>query len=64
MFEYQTILNKIEAWAERLPYKSLKIEVELSDQTLVLQKSKSRPIGFSTPPPKKRRKVIDYVYEY
>lgn len=50
MFEQQHILNKIEQWAERLPYKSLKIEVELPNQTLVLEKSKSRPIGFVPPP--------------
>ena len=29
MFEQQQILKKIEQWAERLPYKTLKIEVEL-----------------------------------
>lgn len=50
MFEQQHILNKIEQWAERLPYKTLKIEVELPNQTLVLEKSKSRPIGFVPPP--------------
>lgn len=50
MFEQQKILNKIEQWAERLPYNSLKIEVELPNQTLVLVKSKQRPIGFQAPP--------------
>lgn len=50
MFEQQHILNKIEQWAERLPYKTIKIEVELPNQTLVLEKSKNRPIGFVPPP--------------
>lgn len=50
MFENQKILNKIEAWCERLPYKSLKVEIELPDQTLVLQKEKSRVCGFAPPP--------------
>lgn len=47
MFEQQYVLNKIEQWAERLPYKTLWIEVELPGQTLTLKKSKVRPIGFS-----------------
>ena len=47
MFEQQKILNKIEQWAEKLPYRSVKIEVELPDQTLVLMKEKpQRKIGF------------------
>ena len=29
MFEQQYVLNKIEQWAERLPYRTLRIEVEL-----------------------------------
>lgn len=49
MFEQQYILNKIEQWAERLPYQSLKIEVKLSTQTLILEKSRQRPIGFHPP---------------
>lgn len=53
MFEQQYILNKIEQWADRLPYRSLKIEVELSNQTLTLEKTKQRPIGFQAPPPRK-----------
>ena len=60
MFEQQYILNKIEQWAERLPYQSLKIEVELSNQTLTLEKTKQRPIGFQSPPHK--RKVIEYAH--
>lgn len=49
MFDQQQILKKIEQWAERLPYKTFKIEVELSNQTLVLEKTKQRPIGFQVP---------------
>lgn len=63
MFEQQHILKKIEQWAERLPYQSLKIEVELSNQTLTLEKTRQRPIGFQAPPPHKR-KVIEYAYAY
>lgn len=56
MFEQQHILKKIEQWAERLPYQSLKIEVELSNQTLTLEKTRQRPIGFQPPPrPEKGR---------
>lgn len=50
MFEQQHILKKIEQWADRLPYQSLKIEVELSNQTLTLEKTRQRPIGFQPPP--------------
>ncbi|UVY47393.1 MAG: hypothetical protein [Bacteriophage sp.] len=53
MFEQQHILNKIEQWAERLPYKTLKIEVELPNQSLILEKSKNRPVGFAPPPMEK-----------
>lgn len=49
MFEQRQILKKIEQWGERLPYKTLKIEVELSNQTLILEKSRQRPIGFQVP---------------
>ena len=37
MFEQQYVLNKIEQWAERLPYRTLRIEVELPGQTLTLE---------------------------
>lgn len=47
MFKHQKILDEIEQLVERLPYRSVKIEVELQDQTLVLTKDRSRPIGFS-----------------
>lgn len=56
MFEQQYVLSKIEQWAERLPYRTLRIEVELPGQTLTLEKSKARPIGFNTPPPPKMPK--------
>ena len=46
MFEHQKILDKIEKLVEQLPYRSVKIEVELQDQTLVLTKDRQRPIGF------------------
>lgn len=62
MFEQQHILNKIEQWAERLPYKTLKIEVELPNQSLILEKSKNRPVGFA-PPRWRKERVIDYVSE-
>ena len=47
MFEQQHILDKIERWAEKLPYRTLKIEIELPGQTLTLEKNKVRPIGFT-----------------
>lgn len=47
MFEQQHILDKIEQWAERLPYRTLKIEIELPGQTLTLEKSKAPRIGFA-----------------
>ena len=46
MYEHQKILNKIERLVDQLPYKSVKIEVELKDQTLVLQKDKQKQCGF------------------
>ena len=48
MFEHQKILNKIEQWVEKLPYASVKIEVEMRNgEILVLNKDRQRPIGFS-----------------
>lgn len=44
------MLNKIEQWAERLPYRTLRIEVELPGQTLTLEKSKARPLDLIPPP--------------
>ena len=54
MFEQQYVLSKIEQWAERLPYNTLRIEVELPGQTLTLEKCKARPSGIY-PPPKGNR---------
>ena len=54
MFEQQHILKKIEQWADRLPYQSLKIEVELSNQTLTLEKTTHPPLGFPPPPPREK----------
>lgn len=58
MFEQQYVLNKIEQWAERLPYHTLRIEVELPGQTLTLEKRKARPIGFNPPPDKQAKEVM------
>ena len=58
MFEQQYVLSKIEQWAERLPYNTLRIEVELPGQTLTLEKCKARPIGFSPPPTGKPEKEV------
>lgn len=57
MFEQQYVLSKIEQWAERLPYNTLRIEVELPGQTLTLEKCKARPIGF-TPPQQENQKSL------
>ena len=46
MYEYQKILNKIERLVDQLPYQSVKIEVELKDHTLTLQKDKPKQVGF------------------
>ena len=48
MYEENYVLKKIEQWVDKLPYKSVKIEVELADKTLTLQKDRRRQIGFST----------------
>lgn len=50
MFEQSKVLNKIEQWADRLPYKSLKIEIDMGNQTFTLEKNKGRVIGFVPPP--------------
>lgn len=46
MLEYQKTLNKIEKLVDQLPYRSVKIEVELKEQILVLEKNRQQPIGF------------------
>ena len=58
MFEQQYVLSKIEQWAERLPYNTLRIEVELPGQTLTLEKCTARPIGFTHPPTRKPEREV------
>lgn len=48
MYEENYVLRKIEQWVDKLPYRSVKIEVELKDKTLTLQKERQRQIGFIT----------------
>lgn len=47
MYEENLVLSKIEELVDQLPYRSVKIEVELNDKTLTLTKDRRRPIGFS-----------------
>ena len=47
MFEQRYVLDKIEQWAERLPYRTLRIEVELPGQTLTLEKKQGPAHRFS-----------------
>ena len=49
MYEETQVLRKIEQWVDKLPYKSVRIEVELPDKTVTLQKDRQRPIGFVAP---------------
>lgn len=56
MYEENRILSKIEQRVDKLPYRSVKIEVELKDKTLTLHKECRQQIGFATevkPPQKK-----------
>lgn len=46
MYEENRILDKIEQLVDKLPYRSVRIEVELPDKTVVLTKDRQRPIGF------------------
>ena len=46
MFEFQNVLRKIEKLVDQIPYRSIKIEIELKDQTLILEKEKTNPCGF------------------
>ncbi len=54
MFEYQEIFSLMEQLADRLPYKRLKIEIELNHQSLVLEKSKQKKFGYWVPSSKWR----------
>ena len=47
MYEETVILKKIEQWVDKLPYKWVKIEVDLPDKTLVLEKTRPKRIGFT-----------------
>lgn len=47
MYEENVILSQIEELADKLPYRTVKIEIELADKTLTLTKDRQRPIGFS-----------------
>ena len=46
MHEHQAILNKIEQWVDKRPYQSVRIEVKLKDQTLILEKERPAKCGF------------------
>ena len=46
MYEENRILGKIEQLVDKLPYRSVRIEVDLPDKTVVLTKDRQRPIGF------------------
>jgi len=48
MYEENLVLSKIEELVDQLPYRSVKIEVELDSKTLTLTKDRQRSIGFST----------------
>lgn len=46
MHEHQAILNKIEQWVDKLPYQSVRIEVQLKEETLTLEKERPAKCGF------------------
>ncbi len=48
MYEENLILSKIEDLVDQLPYRHVKIEVELDSKTLTLTKDRQRSIGFAT----------------
>lgn len=48
MYEENQIPSQIEELVDKLPYRSVKIEVELENKQLTLQKDRQRQIGFST----------------
>lgn len=58
MFEQRYVLGNIEQWAERLPYRTLRIEVELPGQTLTLEKNKTPAIGFNTTCGMREKEVV------
>jgi len=46
MYEENLILSQIEELVDKLPYRSVKIEVELDSKTLTLTKDRQRTVGF------------------
>lgn len=50
MYEENSVLSEIERLVDQLPYRSVKIELELKDKTLTLQKDRRREIGFLQKP--------------
>ena len=48
MMQHSKILTQIEKLIDKLPYKWVKIEIELDNETLVLEKDKTKKNGFST----------------
>lgn len=58
MFEQRYVLGKIEQWAEKLPCRTLRIEVELPGQTFTLEKSKTPVIGFNTTCGMREKEVV------
>ena len=46
MLQHAKILEKIEKLVDQLPYKSVKIEIEIGSDVLILDKTKSNQIGF------------------
>lgn len=47
MHEHQKILSKIEKLVDQLPYQFVKIEIEMKEETLTLEKNRNRHIGFA-----------------
>lgn len=47
MYEENIILKKIEQWVDKLPYRYVKIDVELPAKHLTLEKDRQRKIGFT-----------------
>ena len=47
MYEENIILKKIKQWVDKLPYRYVKIDVELPEKHLILEKDRRRKIGFA-----------------
>ena len=48
MYEENQILSRIEKLVDKLPYRFVKIEIELESKTVTLTKEKQCKIGFFT----------------